>query len=267
MTENQKYWISMNKELILSSVILTIFLILPTLGAENNKINNISAGDKFFYKVKWGGVTVASSELIVLETAEVQNQLTYHVINRVWTEGVLAVFFKVNSTVESFIDVNNLFSWRYIKNIREGRYRDNMVVDFDQINHTAKRQDTSFTIPENVQDPLSILWYFRKLDIKEENIMSFSYCDGKKNEIIQIKVLKKEKLSTPAGEFLTDVIEFSAGKEDRNYLKKEVRLKVWFSDDEMRMPVFIQAKAPIGIITGILVNTNSKDQNINEEKK
>ncbi len=260
----------MNKKIILFLLILIIFLLSPILDTEDNTINTILVGEIFSYKVKWGGIPVASSELIVLETTEVQNQLTYHVINRVWTEGVVAVFFKVESTVESFIDVNNLFSWRYIKNIREGRYRDNLVVDFDQINHIAKRQDTTFVIPENVQDPLSILWYFRKLDIKEGNIMGFSYCDGKKNEIIQIQVLKKEKVSTPAGEFLTDIIEFSVGKNDRNYLKKEVRLKVWFSDDKMRMPVLIEAKAPVGIITGTLVNLNkinSKNQNSPEEAK
>lgn len=239
----------------------------PTHGTKNYKKHAISIGNRFLYKVKWGGLRVASSELIVMETTKVQDQLTYHVINRVWTEGILAVFFKVDSTVESFIDFNNLFSWRYVKNIREGRYRDNLVVDFDQINHIAKRKDTTFVIPENVQDPLSIIWYFRDLDIKEKNTLSFAYCDGKKNKIIHIRVLKKEKLSTPAGEFLTDVIEFSVGKEDRDYVKKKVRLKIWFSDDEMRMPVLIQAKAPVGIITGILVETNFKFSGINKENK
>ncbi|MDD5772028.1 MAG: DUF3108 domain-containing protein [bacterium] len=282
ITEKLKRNIFMNNKITIFLTVLAIFLLSSILDTEDNKINEqsdngsknapayqintISAGDKFSYKVKWAGVTVASSELMVIETTGIQNQLTYHVMNHVWTEGVLAVFFKVDSTVESFIDAINLYSWRYVKNIREGRYRDNLVVDFDQINHIAKRQDTTFTIPENVQDPLSILWYFRNLNIKEENIMSFYYCDGKRNEIIQIQVLKKEKVSTPAGEFMTDVIEFSAGGKDRNYLKKDVRLKVWFSDDEMRMPVFIQAKAPVGIITGTLVNTNFKSRNIEEKK-
>ncbi|MEW6087914.1 MAG: DUF3108 domain-containing protein [bacterium] len=243
----------MNKKISVFLFILAVFVLLPVFHTKGDKI---SVGEKFTYKVKWGSIPVASSELIVLDTAEVQNQLTYHVMNRVWTEGVLAVFFKVENTVESFIDVNSLFTWRYVKNIKEGRYRDNLVVDFDQINHIAIKQDTTFAIPENVQDPLSILWYFKKLDIKEGDVMDFSYCDGKKNETIQIRVLKKEKLSTPAGEFMTDVIEFSVGKKERKYLKKDIRLKVWFSDDEMRMPVFIQANSPVGTITGVLTGSN-----------
>ncbi|MFH1287522.1 MAG: DUF3108 domain-containing protein [bacterium] len=242
------------KKIISYSLILIIFILSPAINTEDNAKSITPAGGKFFYKVKWGGIPVASSELMIIETTEIQNRLTYHAVNRIWTEGVVAIFFKVENTIESFIDVDNLFSWRYVKNIKEGRYRDNLVVDFDQINHVAKRQDTTFEIPENVQDPLSILWYFRGLDIKEGGTMSFSYCDGKKNETIKIQVLKKEEVSTPAGKFLTDVIEFSVDKKDRNYLKKEIRLKVWFSDDEIRMPVFIQAKAPVGIITGILMN-------------
>lgn len=241
-------------------LILITFILSPSISTEDNTKSIIPAEGKFFYKVKWGGIPVASSELIVMETDEIRNRLTYHVINRIWTEGIVAAFFRVENTVESFIDADNLFSWRYVKNIREGRYRDSLTVDFDQINHVAKRQDTTFAIPENTHDPLSILWYFRKLNIKEGDTMNFSYCDGKKNEGFQIQVLKKEEVSTPAGKFLTDVIEFSVGAKDRNYLKKEVRLKVWFSDDEIRMPVFIQAKAPVGIITGILVDFTKKSE-------
>lgn len=238
----------MNRKTIYFLIIFLIFWAEPG--------RTISIGEYFGYKVKWNNLPVGSAELEVLDTTEIQGCATYHVVNRVWTEGVVGVFFKVENVVESFIDMEELFSRRYVKNIKEGRYRDTLLVNFDQTAHLAIKEDTTFTIPENVQDPLSILWYFRQQSLKEGEIISLPYSDGKRNHTLEVRILKKEEISTPLGKFSTDVIEFSVGGKERQYLKKEVRLKVWFSDDEMRMPILIKAKASVGSITGVLVKSN-----------
>ena len=78
-------------------------------------------------------------------------------------------------------------------------------------------------------------------------------CDGKRLRDIAVRTGEREKISVPAGKFYA----FSTTPEMKNLsgvFKKSPDgiLKVWYSDDEKKIPVKISSKVIVGSFTANL---------------
>jgi len=74
--------------------------------------------------------------------------------------------------------------------------------------------------------------------------------DGKKLRRIEIRVLHRERVKVPAGEFDTLVVEPMVAPEGVFEGKRGVR--IWLTDDERRIPVKAQTKVRLGSVTAVL---------------
>jgi hypothetical protein len=71
---------------------------------------------------------------------------------------------------------------------------------------------------------------------------------------IEIRVLRKERVSTPVGEFDTIAIEPMVASEGVFEGKKGV--VIWLTDDNRRIPVKAQTKVTVGSVTALLIGGN-----------
>ena len=211
------------------------------------------------YEVKWGVVSMGTSDVAVREVVDFNGQPAYHIVSTAKTTGFGDRFYKVRDVNESWMHVGDFRSLGYSKKLREGNFfRDEWVVfDYDNKGFLAKRvnKDESFsystgTIPGAVQDILSSIYLLRprKLAVGDEVVLDVN---TRSNWPLTIKVLRKHRVKVPAGTFSCVVVE-PILRGEGIFIQKGRALQVWLTDDERHIPVLMQVDILIGSISAYL---------------
>jgi hypothetical protein len=209
-------------------------------------------GEKFVYSVQYGIINAGEATLEVRNIAWIEGVPCYHIVSDARTNRVFSKFFKVRDHFESFMDTTRLVSLYYEKHLREGDYRKDESVKFDQKAHLAVYKDREIPVPPRTQDVLSALYYVRTLPLETGQSFAVSNHTNGKNYPLVVKVLRRERINVEAGSFDCIVVEpllRSAG-----LFKHKGRLTVWLTDDKYRMPVLMESKVVIGAISAVLVD-------------
>ena len=94
-------------------------------------------GERFRYSIYWGPLHVGRSIVEVKEITEVNGHPCYRIVARTRSNAVISAVYPVDDTVESYVDVEGLFSRRFIKKLNEGRYHCDEETLFDVENGVA----------------------------------------------------------------------------------------------------------------------------------
>ena len=212
-------------------------------------------GERFVFSVEYGPVKAGQAVMEVSEIAEVNGRACYHLISEARTNDLFSNFFEVRDRVESYMDVDGLFPWRFEKHLREGSYRSDMHVEYDQVNHVAITEKDTVEVPPFVQDYLSGFYYGRIHELKSGKSIYIDHYSGKKLYSLEVKVMKKERVKVPAGVFKCVIIE--PVLKAVGIFKHSGRVRVWVTDDEKRMPVLMKSKMIIGSVVAKLIEYDS----------
>ena len=148
------------------------------------------------------------------------------------------------------MDYENLFSLRFEKHLREGKFKRDEEVRFDQKRHLAHYEKESVQIPPNTQDFLSALYYFRTLSVEVGQAVAMANHTGGKNYPIYVKVLGRERVTVPAGTF--DCIVVEPVLQTSSIFEHKGKLTIWLTDDSLKMPVLMRSKVVIGAFEAVL---------------
>ena len=217
-------------------------------------IDNVAfgLGEHLEFDVTYGFITAGYATMSVDRLIEFENRPCYRIVTTANSNSFFSTFYNVDDRVESIIDAIGLFSWRFEKNLKEGKYRATRKFSFDQRNHKAEYNNDTTTVPPYVQDALSVFYYVRTQDLKVgESVFVDHYNDGKLYPM-EIKVLKKETITVPAGTFECLVIEPLL--QSVGVFKHEGKLKVWLTNDRLRLPVLMKSKVLVGSIAAELTS-------------
>lgn len=207
-------------------------------------------GEKLIYSVQYGIVNAGEAVLEIRNIANLDGRPCYHIISNARSNEVFSVFFRVRDRFESFMDTTELFSLRYEKHLREGKYKKDEVVFFDQVNHKAIYKDKVVPIPPRTQDVLSALYYVRTLPLEVgQSIGLANHTDGKNYPLV-VKVLRKETVKVEAGEF--DCVVVEPLLKTSGVFRHKGKLTVWLTDDKNRIPVLMKSKVIIGAVAAVL---------------
>ena len=101
-------------------------------------------------------------------------------------------------------------------------------------------------IPEFTIDVLTVMYYMRTLDLKIGRTVTVTVLDNDKLYPLDIKIVRRERISTKAGTFdcLVVIPELKSG----GLFKNEGRITAWVTDDHRKIPVLMKSKAIIGAI-------------------
>ncbi|MBM2839346.1 MAG: hypothetical protein HW415_1971, partial [Deltaproteobacteria bacterium] len=205
-----------------------------------------------------GGTAV----LEVSEGAEVQGRKVHQISAVTNSNSFVDKFHKVRDRVDSFVYADNLSSGKIKVHQEEGKYRQDKEISFDYTKGTATytvgKETSSYPIPFFVQDALSALYYLRTRELIVGKPFIIDVFEDRKLWQLEVQVLGKERIMTPAGEFDTVMVKPLLKFEGIFQRKGEVY--VWLTDDSRKMPVRMKSKIKIGSVFADLLEYKNSSQ-------
>jgi len=210
--------------------------------------NAFDVGEELTFAIRYGPVVAGYSTMSIPKIAKINGYESYQIVTKARTSGFFSAFFKVRDQVESYIDRDGLFSWRFEKHLREGKYRDDQYVIYDQVNGWAvSNKGDSMRIPPCIHDILSSFYYVRTQQLEVGKSLYIDNHANNKLYPLEVKVHKKERVKVDAGEF--DCVVVEPILRVAGLFKSKGRLLIWLTDDERKIPVQMKSKIFIGYIT------------------
>ena len=216
-------------------------------------------GERLVYSVRWLGVEVGRGETEVKEIVSIRSRKAYHVVVNVRSTPILDWIYKVRDVHHSYIDVERLHSLRYEKILKEGRYRADEVMDYDQERHTAtyfSRRSGSrkeMMIPPDVQDQLSCGFWFRLQEVQPNSKIYIPVNADEKNWDMEVKILRYTQVKL-SGFPEREAVEVEPEIQYQGLFVKRGKIRGLIALDERRVPLKMRVKIPVlGSITARLI--------------
>ena len=253
----------MNAKFVFSLVLALIWF--SPVFSETKEIP-FKLGEELHYKLKWGIFKVGYAKLEVQGPVDFNGEDAYHFIFTVKTTRWADAFYKVRDKSESFVDIGLTRTLHYRKDQSEGRHRKKEIVTFDWENKKVhyKNFDKSgepLDLGKNVFDPLSVLFIARLGQYENGDPVFIPVTDGKNLMDLEIVLQKRETLKTRAGIYKTILLEPDTRNLGGVFKKsKGASLKIWFSDDNRKIPVKLKSKVEVGHFTAELIKDASKEE-------
>ena len=222
-------------------------------------------GERLVYSVRWLGIEVGKGEAEVKEIATLRGRKTYHLVVHVRSTPILDWIYKVRDVHHSFMDVEKLHSLRYEKILREGHYRADEVMEYDQEKHSAtyfSRLNGSrkeMLIPPDVQDQLSCGFWFRLQRLEPHTQIYIPVNADEKNWDMEIKILGRTHLP---GFGTSEAMEVEPEIRYQGLFVKRGKIRGWIGLDERQIPLKMKVKIPVlGSISARLVEYRLPESN------
>ena len=241
---------------------LGAFLFLLFLVANAKTSLPFVSGERLEYEMKWGFFPVGYATMEVSQNESSEGNNSFLVNFSVRTNSFADTFYKVRTSITSQLDSSFSSTLSYTKSQREGSTRREIQVDYDYEKGECRyvlngSNPQVLSIPGPCFDPLSIAYYFRVHPIEPDSIKELPVCDGKKFREVLVRSGSSKMMSLPAGKI--SVIETVPAMENLGGVfnkSPDGLLKVWYSNDDRRIPVKVSSKVVVGSFTATLVKAN-----------
>jgi hypothetical protein len=230
----------------------------PYRSVENSAFTR---GEKLTFRVYYqsmltGKVTAGEANLEVKKKSATKNgRESYHIVGTGHSKGAFNLFFKVNDRFETFVDEEAIIPWYFIRRTREGGYKKDDEVTFNQSKGIAVSRNAVKKIPPNSQDILSVFYYARTLDItgvmpNESFPLSFFLDDSL--YVSKIVFLGREQIKTAVGTF--NCLKFKPMVIKGDVFSEPYPMELWITDDKNRVPVMVSSAVIVGSVKMELIS-------------
>jgi len=195
-------------------------------------------GERLEYDVKFGKLKVGSGSMEVTDVQMVRGHETWHTVFSV-KGGTF--FYRVNDRNESWIDRRTGNSLRFVQDLNEGR-RDverKFEIYPERSAFVEGDQDSTQASVRNPLDDGSFLYFLRTIPLAIGETYTFERYFRPDRNPVTIKVLRREHIRVPAGEF--DAVVVQPIIKSKGVFSENGHAEVWLSDDENR--IMLQMKS------------------------
>ena len=220
-------------------------------------------GEKLTYNISWSNVFSAGTAVMEVKKEKADDgRDVLRFISTARTTGMVDSVYPVRDTIQSVFDPRIMMSLSYSLNQSHGKRKRKRELVFDHGNKKVTVTDDGkqeiLDVPGNVQDALSSLYYVRTLEefITGKPIVVTVHDSGK-TWTVEVHVLGREKVKTPAGEFNTIKIK-TYPKYEGVFLNKG-EIFIWLTDDSRKVPVLMKSTITIGSIVSMLTDMKLGD--------
>lgn len=215
--------------------------------------------EKLIYDLAWSGIKIGTATQEIVEVKGM-HRITSTARSNDW----LSLFFPVEDRIESTLLIGRApfpgSTQHYRMQIREGKHRRDREISFDQRSRKALYLDhlsgekAEIAIGANTYDIYASFYYARYATLEVGKSFHVAVLDGKEPDIIEVKVLRKEKIGTILGKVNTIVIKPLV--KPKGVFEGKDSILIWLTDDARRIPVKVQTKVTVGSVTATLTGGN-----------
>jgi len=223
----------------LSALALTVS---PALAQGGSLPVPYAVGERLEYDVHWKNIRVGSGAMEVAGLAEVRGRETWHTVFTV--QGGLRFVYRVNDRYESWIDTQTGNSLRYKQDLSEGQ-RD-VERNFEFFPERSVFSENNEPEKPSVSNPLddgSFIYFLRTIPLTVGESYTFERFFIPDRNPVTIRVLRRERIRVPAGEFNAIVIQPVI--KSRGIFSENGHAEVWLSDDDAR--IMLQMKSALSV--------------------
>lgn len=228
--------------------------------SANFPVNNekpYKIGESLLFELTWFGIKAGWATLEVKERFNYEGREVIKIVSTAQSNEFVSVFYPVDDRSETLMDAAEKYPHRFRLRQREGSYKSDKEIIFDQVNaravFTKDGRSEKFDVFPKVQDALSAFYYLRTLDLKVGNTVYIKVFDNRKNYEAKVEVLRKERIDTPVGSFNTICVKPTLQTEGIFQRKGDVY--IWLTDDDRKMPVMMKSSIKVGPIKATLIQT------------
>ncbi|ASW74547.1 hypothetical protein IQ37_15025 [Chryseobacterium piperi] len=218
------------------------------------QIDNIADGESITFRIHYGILTAGNATLTTQKT-------TYKGLPHLYvrgtgqTSGAVKAFFKVDDLYESFVNIDTGLPSFYVRNVKEGSYRQHFETVFNHDNNTLILTDKK--TPANgskviksvkgIQDMLSCFYYLRSQsqnDLKVGTVINMNVWIDDEMFPFQLKVVGTENLKTKFGTI--NCLKIIPSVISGRVFKEKEGVTMWVSNDANHVPMLLKAELAVG---------------------
>ena len=216
-------------------------------------------GEKVLLDVSYLGVNAGVMTIEIPHYVNVNGRKAYRMINRIKSNTAFSTVYEVDDWAEALMDFEHMAPSMYALHVREtGQMREAKGL-FDMLGGKAQFTETKISkkkgteeknqlwdIPAYSQNVFTAAFYMRLFQWEVGKEIQFPVAHDNENIIFKGTAVRKEVISTDAGDFNTIVIkpEFQV----KGVFKPVGDIYFWLTDDEQKLIVKIEAKIKIGTL-------------------
>ncbi len=234
----------------MTRIALTTMLAAATMpGAAQAQMEvPFDVGERLQYEVRFGPLRVGQGTMEVVGVDTVRGHDVWATEFRI-KGGTF--FYRVNDVLRSWIDRDTFSSLRHEQDYEEGGrdrerlweiYPDRQV--YVQVGRSGDGPDVEEPSVSNPLDDGSFLYFIRTVPLEVGETYEFDRYFRPDRNPVTIKVLRKERLKVPAGEF--DAVVIQPIIKTSGIFSENGRAEIWLSDDHRRIMLQMKSKLSFG---------------------
>jgi hypothetical protein len=203
------------------------------------------AGEKLDYSVKFGFIKAGEGSVEVVGRDSIRGREVWHTRFRV--KGGVPMY-RVDDVLESWIDTGCFQSLRFVQQLEErGKTRERRFEMYpERLAFSENDKPEERSAPRPLDDG-SFFFFVRTQDLVVGETYEFGqYFRPDRNPVV-IRVIGRERVKVPAGEF--DTIVLQPVIKTKGIFSEKGEARIWLTDDASRVMVKMQAKVSFGTLT------------------
>jgi hypothetical protein len=235
----------------LTAIFVSLLALAGAARADDADSVPFAVGEKLTYQVFWGPFVVGRATLEVAGMEMVDGHDCYHLVAQAKTSGVIDLLYPIDSTAESWLDCDGLFSRRYREDRTEGKRHRNTESHYDYANketvitnHVNGRQ-RHVLLDRPVQDVVSSLYVVRtkKLLLDSDQMFAINADNTTYNVTIHPDERKLIWVK-PFGD--VQALRIEPNPTLSVVSANNGRMWFWISDDERHLPLLVNSDLKFG---------------------
>jgi len=210
---------------------------------QPRKVVPFDTGERLTFDVRFGGIKVGTGRMEVIGTQDVRGREAWH--TRFTVKGGIP-FYNVNDRMESWIDTRTFESLRFVQDLEEGtRDKERFYEIYPESATYSERGKTDQA--QSVADPLddaAFMYFVRTIPLEVGKTYAFNRYFRPDRNPVQIRVLRRDKVTVPAGTYQTIVIQPVI--KSKGIFSEKGHAEMWLTDDSRRLLVQMKTDLSIG---------------------
>ena len=200
-------------------------------------------GERLTYQAKINFLNAGTATMAVVGIEDVRGHPTYHTTFDVKGH---VLMFHVDDHYESWFDTTTLVSLRHEQHIDETSYKADRVYEFYPDRRVYVRKGVENPSVAEPLDEGSFVYFMRSTPLEVGKTYEFDRYYHLDRNPVRIDVVRRERVTVPAGEF--DAILIRPTIKSKGLFSEKGEAEVWLADDSTRRVLRLRSKLPFGTL-------------------